>query len=135
MKNTPVAYSSDNYQVDKCYISFYYQLLRITSSESQHYGKVTQPSKGQAVDMRRVGICKKAVIAMENQTYFVENISNLYFLQFCFKTEGFLSHFSFGKTFSFSLKTEGNTNFSLKLKLKVFQRKPSVFSYKKLKEN
>ena len=62
-------------------------------------------------------------------------ISNLYFLQFCFKTEGFLSHYFVEKTFSFSLKTEGNTTFSLNLKLKVFQRKPSVFFYKKLKEN
>ena len=35
------------------------------------------------------------------------------------------------KTFSFSLKTEGNTNYSLKLKLKVFQRKPSVFFLKR----
>ena len=64
-----------------------------------------------------------------------EIISNLYFLQFCFKTEGFLSHYFVEKTFSFSLKTEGNTNFSLNLKLKVFQRKPSVFLYKKLKQN
>ena len=62
-------------------------------------------------------------------------ISNLYFLQFCFKTEGFLSHYFVEKTFSFSLKTEGITNFSLNLKLKVFQRKPSVFFYKKLKQN
>ena len=61
------------------------------------------------------GICEKAVIAMENQTYFGEN------LQFSLITEGFQSHYSFGKTFSFSSKTEGNTNFSVKLKLKVFQ--------------
>ena len=39
-------------------------------------------------------------------------------LQFSLKTESFQS---LGKTFSFSLKTVGNTNFSLKLKLKVFQ--------------
>ena len=76
-----------------------------------------------------VGICEKAVIARENQTYFWEN------LQFSLITEGFQSHYSFGKTFSFSSKTEGNTNFSVRLKQKVFQRKPSVFFYKKLKEN
>ena len=62
-------------------------------------------------------------------------ISNLYFLQFCFKTEGFLSHYFVEKTFSFSLKTEGSTNFSLNIKLKVFQRKPSVLFYKRLKQN
>ena len=56
----------------------------------------------------------------------------LYFLQFFLKTEGFLS---LAKTFSFSLKTEGNTNYLLKLKLKVFERKPSVFFNKKLKNN
>jgi hypothetical protein len=59
---------------------------------------VTQPSTGQAVDMRTVGICEKVVVARENQTYYWES------LQFCFKTEGFQSHYSFGKTFSFSLK-------------------------------
>ena len=76
-----------------------------------------------------VGICEKAVIARENQTYFWEN------LQFSLITEGFQSHYSFGKTFSFSSKTEGNTNLSARLKQKVFQWKPSVFFYKKLKEN
>ena len=57
-----------------------------------------------------VGICEKAVIARENQTYFWEN------LQFSLITEGFQSHYSFGKTFSFSSKTEGNTNFSVRQK-------------------
>jgi hypothetical protein len=42
-----------------------------------------------------------------NQTHLGEN------LQFCFKTEGFQSHYSVVKTFSFSLKTEGNTNCSV----------------------
>ena len=81
-----------------------------------------------------VGICEKAVIDTDpidshrkNLTYLGEN------LQFCFKTEGFQSHYSFGKTFSFSLKTEGNTNCSVWLKQKVFQQKPSVFFYKKTK--
>ena len=68
-----------------------------------------------------VGICEKAVIARENQTYFWEN------LQFSLITEGFQSHYSFGKTFSFSSKTEGNTNSSVRLKQKVFPRKPSGF--------
>ena len=58
------------------------------------------------VDMGQ-GFVKKAVIAMENQTYFGEN------LQFSLIAEGFQSHYSFGKTFSFSLKTEGNTNCSV----------------------
>jgi len=75
------------------------------------------------------GICEKAVIAMENQTYFGEN------LQFSLITEGFQSHYSFGKTFSFSSKTEGNTNFSVRLKLKVFLTKTFCFFLQKLKEN
>ena len=56
-----------------------------------------------------VGIFEKVVIDShrKNQTYFGEN------LQFSFKTEGFQSHYSFRKTFSFSLKIEGNTNYSV----------------------
>ena len=42
-------------------------------------------------------------------------------LQFCFKTEGFQSHYSFGKTFRFSSKTQVNTNFSVRLKQQTFQ--------------
>jgi hypothetical protein len=65
--------------------------------------------------MGTVGICAKAFITRKNQTYFGEN------LQFSLIAEGFQSHYSFGKTFSFSSKTEGNTKFSVRLKQKVFQ--------------
>ena len=54
-----------------------------------------EPSKGLSVDMWIVGICENAVIAREDQTYFGEN------LQFCFKTEGFQSHYSFWKNLQF----------------------------------
>ena len=84
--------------------------------------------------MRTIGKGKSNLFWRKPSEVF-EIISNLYFLQFCFKTEGFLSHYFVEKTFSFSLKTEGNTNFLLNLKLKVFERKPSVFFYKKLKQN
>ena len=78
-----------------------------------------------------VGIFEIEVIDShrKNQTYLGEN------LQFSFKTEGFQSHYSFRKTFSFSLKIEGSTNYSVWLKQKVFQQKLSVFFYKKVKEN
>ena len=59
--------------------------------------------------------------SLQGTTQFGEN------LQFSLITEGFQSHFSFGKTFSFSSKTEGSTNFSVRLKQKVFQQKPSFF--------
>jgi outer membrane protease len=79
------------------------------------------------VDMGTVGICEKAVISRENQTYFGEN------LQFSVITEGFQSHYFFGKTFSFSSETEGNTNFSVRLKLKVFSTKSFCFFLQKAK--
>ena len=92
--------------------------------DSQSYQLLFQPIKIVLVLYMKLIRTDCSVLSAKN--YY------LYFLQFFLKTEGFLS---LAKTFSFSLKTEGNTNFSLKLKQKVFSRKPSVFFYKKLKEN
>ena len=71
-----------------------------------------------AVDRGTAGVCEKAVIARKIKPNLGKTFENL---QFSLITEGFKSHHYFGKTFSFSSKTEGNTNFSVRLKQKVFQ--------------
>ena len=133
LRYAPWWFGSINHQVftfiEQIYLTPVNKWAHIWTSCRKTDLAVTQPSTGQAVDMRTVGICEKVVVARENQTYYWES------LQFCFKTEGFQSHYSFGKTFSFSLKTEGNTNCSVWLKQKIFQRKPSGFFHKKVKEN
>ena len=96
----------------------------IVNGPYNHHQLLFQPIKIVLVSYMKLIRTDCSVLSAQN--YY------LYFLQFFLKTEGFLS---LAKTFSFSLKTEGNTNFSLKLKQKVFSRKPSVFFYKKLNEN
>ena len=95
----------------KLYINCKICEVRFTQSGSLNGHISAVHEVNMVVDMGTVGICAKAVIARKNQTYF----------QFSLITEGFQSHYSFGKTFSFSSKTEGNTNFSVRLKQKVFQ--------------
>ena len=60
--------------------------------------KIMKPSTGLAVDMWIVGICEKAVIAREDQTYFGKTFS------FVLKLKVFKASILFGKTFSFSSK-------------------------------
>ena len=75
----------------KLYINCNICDVRFTQSESLN-GHISAAHEIHKYGSRYgTGICEKAVIAMENQTYFGEN------LQFSLKTEGFLNHKSYGK--------------------------------------